>query len=82
MDKSQHAQVTGVLFARREDEYALDSAPIVGFPGIGLPFRLGALGKDGVEASEGLELIGMQRISNEVNLSRFRDGRVADQDRT
>ena len=80
MNQGEHAQMLGVLLAGRKDEHALDGTAVVGFPGVGLPLGLGALGKDGVEAGESLELIGVQGVGGQINLRGLVDGGMADED--
>ena len=80
VDEGEHAQVLGVLLAGRKDEHAFDRTAVVGFPGVGLPLGLGALGKDGVEAGERGEIIGVKRVGGEINLGGRVDGGVAEED--
>ena len=54
---------------------------VVGLPGVGLPLRLRALGKDGIEAGERGELVGMQRVGGEIDLRGLVDGGVAHENR-
>ena len=80
VDEGEHAQMLGVFLAGGKDEHAFDGMAVVGFPGVGLPLGLGALGKDGVEAGEGGEMIGVKRVGGEINLCGLVDGGVAEED--
>ncbi len=72
MDQREHAQMLRALLSGRKNQHALDGASIVRLPGVRLPLRLRAFGKDRIEAGESLELIGMQRIGSQINLSAAR----------
>ena len=59
----------GAFLAGREDEDAFHRSAVRGFPGIGLPLGLSALGEDGVELGEGGDTVGMQAVGGQILVS-------------